>query len=48
VAQPVTLSDTPSSLKVAPPESGQHTDEILREFGYEAHEIAAFRQGGVI
>jgi formyl-CoA transferase len=48
VAQPVTLSDTPSSLKVAPPESGEHTDEILREFGYEAHEIAAFRQGGVI
>jgi formyl-CoA transferase len=48
VAQPVTLSDTPSSLRVAPPESGEHTDEILGEFGYRPDEIAEFRQNGVI
>ena len=48
VAQPVTLSDTPSAMRVAPPEPGEHTDEIMREFGYGAEEIAAFRQGGVI
>jgi formyl-CoA transferase len=48
VAQPVTLSDTPSTMRVAPPEPGEHTDEIMREFGYGAEEIAAFRQGGVI
>ena len=48
VAQPVTLSDTPSTMRVAPPEPGEHTDEIMREFGYGADEIAAFRQGGVI
>jgi formyl-CoA transferase len=48
VAQPVTLSDTPSSLRVAPPESGEHTDEILGEFGYAPDEIAEFRRSGVI
>ncbi len=48
VAQPVTLSDTPSTMRVAPPEPGEHTDEIMREFGYGAEEIAAFRRGGVI
>jgi crotonobetainyl-CoA:carnitine CoA-transferase CaiB-like acyl-CoA transferase len=48
VAQPVTLSDTPSSLRVAPPESGEHTDVILSEFGYAPDEIAEFRRNGVI
>ena len=48
VAQPVTLSDTPSSLRVAPPESGEHTDEILGEFGYRPDEIAEFRRNAVV
>jgi crotonobetainyl-CoA:carnitine CoA-transferase CaiB-like acyl-CoA transferase len=48
VAQPVTLSDTPSSLRVAPPESGEHTDEILSEFGYAPDQIAEFRRNGVV
>jgi formyl-CoA transferase len=48
VAQPVTLSETPSSLRAAPPEVGEHTDEVLREFGYAADEIATFRRDGVI
>jgi formyl-CoA transferase len=48
VAQPVTLSDTPSTLRVAPPELGEQTDEILAEFGYSADAIARFRQDGVV
>jgi formyl-CoA transferase len=48
VAQPVTLSDTPSSLRVAAPESGEQTDEILQEYGYAPDDIAQFRRGGVI
>jgi formyl-CoA transferase len=48
VAQPVTLSETPSSIREAPPECGAHTDEILGEFGYTAEEIAGFRRSGVI
>jgi formyl-CoA transferase len=48
VGQPVVLSDTPSSLSVPPPEAGQHTDEILAEFGYAAEDIAALRRDGTV
>src|SRR5258708_890076 len=34
VSQPMTLSRTPSSFKSAPPAMGQHTHEILLQFGY--------------
>ena len=48
VAQPVKLSGTPSSLKLAPPERGEHTDEILREFGFSAAEISGLRTSGTV
>jgi crotonobetainyl-CoA:carnitine CoA-transferase CaiB-like acyl-CoA transferase len=48
VGQPVVLSETPSSVRVAPPEVGEHTDEILAEIGYAPDEIAAFRRNGTI
>jgi crotonobetainyl-CoA:carnitine CoA-transferase CaiB-like acyl-CoA transferase len=48
VAQPVTLSETPSSLRRAAPETGADTDEILQEYGYRRDEIAEFRRDGVI
>ncbi|MBI3707855.1 MAG: CoA transferase [Proteobacteria bacterium] len=48
VGQPFTLSRTPSRIAAPPPELGEHTDEVLAEFGYSAKEIAAFRQANVI
>lgn len=48
VAQPVRLSRTPSKGTMPPPEVGEHTDEILREFGYDDAAIAALRQSGVV
>ena len=39
VGQPVSLSRTPSKIVVTPPEQGEHTDEVLKEFGFAADEI---------
>jgi crotonobetainyl-CoA:carnitine CoA-transferase CaiB-like acyl-CoA transferase len=48
VGQPIKMSRTPSSLRVAPPEPGEQTDEILAEFGFGANEIEAFRRDGIV
>ncbi len=48
VGQPVTLSRTPSRLAVRPPEIGEHTDEVLKEFGFKAKEIAQLRKANAI
>jgi crotonobetainyl-CoA:carnitine CoA-transferase CaiB-like acyl-CoA transferase len=45
---PVTLSRTPAQVKTAAPEMGEHTDEVLREAGYSAEEIARFRKDEVV
>ncbi len=48
LGQPVVLSGTPSALTAPPPEPGEHTDEILAEFGYSAEDIAALRREGTV
>src|SRR4051794_4280581 len=48
VNQPVALSRTPSSMARATPEKGEHTDEILAEFGYSADAVATLRRDKVI
>ena len=48
VAQPVTLSRTPSRLVARPPELGEHTDAVLKEFGFKPKEIAALRNAKAV
>jgi crotonobetainyl-CoA:carnitine CoA-transferase CaiB-like acyl-CoA transferase len=48
VAQPVTLSRTPSRLAVRPPELGEHTNAVLKEFGFSARDIAALHEANAV
>src|SRR5215467_1593635 len=48
VGQPVTLSRTPSRLVALPPAIGQHTNAVLKEFGFNAKQIAALRKADAI
>jgi crotonobetainyl-CoA:carnitine CoA-transferase CaiB-like acyl-CoA transferase len=42
------LDETPSAISRPAPMLGQHTDEVLREAGLSAAEIAALRQAGAL
>jgi len=48
VAQPVLLSRTKSRIAAPPPELGQHTNEVLKEFGFSTKQIAALRKANAI
>jgi len=48
VKQPFTLSRTPSKFVAPPPEVGEHTDELLHEFGFSDAEIATLKQDKVV
>jgi crotonobetainyl-CoA:carnitine CoA-transferase CaiB-like acyl-CoA transferase len=48
VNQAVGLSRTPARMAVAPPEVGEHTEEILKDLGYDKAAIEAFRQKKVV
>jgi len=45
---PVKFSETPGSLRLAPPNHGEHTREILKGLGYEDGEISDMEKEGVI
>ncbi len=44
----VKLSETPAQARSAAPEFGQHTEEVLQEFGYSWEQIAGLRERGVL
>ncbi len=48
VAQPMKLSRTPSRLAVRPPELGENTDAVLKEFGFKPKEIAALHKANAV
>ena len=48
VGQAMKLSRTPSKLKKAAPEKGEHTKEILTELGYNDREIKNLKMGNTI
>ena len=48
VGQPVHLDRTPSCIKNSAPEKGEHTDEILSEFGYDEKGIKIFKKNKVV
>ncbi len=44
VGQPVRLSRTPSRLVARPPELGEHTNAVLKEFGFSGRDIATLHK----
>ena len=48
VGQAVTLSRTPSRLRNASPDPGEHSEEILRELGYSDGDIAGLRERRIV
>jgi crotonobetainyl-CoA:carnitine CoA-transferase CaiB-like acyl-CoA transferase len=48
IAQPVLLSRTPSCPTRVPPERGEHSAEILNEFGFAKGEVADLMKSGII
>jgi crotonobetainyl-CoA:carnitine CoA-transferase CaiB-like acyl-CoA transferase len=48
VASPMKLSATPVTLRRPPPLLGEHTDEVLAEFGLAPEEISNLRRTGTI
>lgn len=48
VDTPISLSRTPPSVDKRAPTLAEHTDEILRELGYDAEAIEAFREQRIV
>src|SRR5579863_6306179 len=48
VAQPMKLSRTPSRLAARPPELGENTDAVLKEFGFKPKEISALHKANAV
>ncbi len=47
IGAPVEHSETPASFEEGPPSPGQHTEEVLAEYGYDDETIADLRDQGI-
>ncbi|MDD5190138.1 MAG: CoA transferase [Dehalococcoidales bacterium] len=45
---PITLQEYPPQIKSPAPREGQHSNEILKEFGFETREITGLKKKGII
>ena len=45
---PVKLSSTPGSIRTPAPTLGQHTDEVLKELGYDAAAVANLKARNIV
>ena len=48
LASPLKLSATPADIRRAPAKFGEHTEEVLKELGYEELEIEGLKREGVV
>ncbi len=48
IAHPSHYSETPATLRRHPPRLGEHTEEVLREAGLDADQIAVLREAKVL
>jgi crotonobetainyl-CoA:carnitine CoA-transferase CaiB-like acyl-CoA transferase len=48
VGQGVSLSRTGFNIHSAPPDQGQHTEAVLREYGFDDDKIESLRADGAI
>ena len=48
VNQAIKMSRTPSAVRTATPEQGEHTDSVLAELGYDDSAIANLHENGVV
>lgn len=48
VGEPVELSRTPASIVSMLPEAGEHTEQVLRELGYENDDIKRLRDAKIV
>ena len=48
VGIPVKFSETPGNIRRPPPRFGEHTEEVLTEFGYTTGEIDSLRDRGIV
>ena len=48
IGMPVRFSETPGTIRLAPPLVGEHTNEVLRAAGYAPEQIETFHAEGVI